>query len=220
MDVVRIQEAILGAEIRAGHVTLFRMAGTAASGRLGAVIDVVADVGLKKAGQTGEGGAALQWPDCCCKCVSKGRQVRGIESASIVNHGVGYVFRFAVPHCPSCADTANRKRPGVMGMVAAFLAVSVPVAIGMVAVGAATERDWLIVGSLLGGPLAGIVFPYAWMKLRRPRAGRGSRYQAVYVSDIEVTLTGVPTGFALAFENAAYASRFVALNKSAGVTAA
>jgi hypothetical protein len=219
MQMVRIPKEILGAEIQAGRVSLFRIAGTAAAGRLGGVVDLVADAGLKKAGEASDGGAVLQWPDCCCKCVSKGKQVRAVESASVVNKGVAYVFRFLVPHCSLCADTANAKRAGVMGLLAAFLSVSVPVAIVMLGFGAATNRDWLIVGSFVVGPLAGIAVPYLWMKARGSRAGRGSRYQAVYVSDLEMTSTAVPVAFTLAFENPAYASRFVALNKAAGVTA-
>jgi hypothetical protein len=218
MQMVRISKDSLAAEIRAGRVTLFRVAGSAASGRLGGAIDAVADAGLKKAAEAAEGGPVLQWPDSCCKCGTRGKQVRGIESASAANRGVAYVFTFVVPHCPTCADTANRKRAGVMGMLAAFLAVSVPVAIGMIAAGAATNHDSLMLLALLVGPLAGIAVPYAWARVRRRQVGRGSRYQAVYVSDIEVGLAGVPTGFTLAFENDAYASRFVSMNRAAGVT--
>jgi hypothetical protein len=219
MQTVRIPKKALGAEIRAGRVSLFRMGGVAAAGPLGGVMDLVADAGIAKAGQAGEGGAVLQWPDCCCKCLSKGKQVEAIESASVANRGVAYVFRFPVPHCSVCADTANRKRPGSLGLLAAGLVVAAVVAIGMITVGAVTNRDFLVGGSILGGPLAGILVPYAWTKVGRSRAARGSRYQAVYVSDIEVTATGVPVGFAIAFENAAYAARFEGVNRAAGVDA-
>jgi hypothetical protein len=213
MKVVKIPKEVLAAEIRAGRVTLFRMAGRAASGPMSGTVDAVATAGLAKAGQAGESGAVLLWPECCCTCLKKGGQVRPVESTSIANRVVAYVFKFRVPHCPTCAKTANRKRPGAMGLAAAFLALSVPVIIVMMGVGAATNRDGLIMGSFVVGPLVGLAVPYAWRKLRRPR------YQAVHVSDIEVGLSGVPTGFTVAFESDAYAAQFVALNRAAGVVA-
>jgi hypothetical protein len=90
----------------------------------------------------------------------------------------------------------------------------------MLFVGAATNHDWLIYSSLLVGPLAGVALPQAWLRARRPRPGMASRYQAVYVSGLEIDFGGQPTGFTMTFENPAYASRFVALNRDAGVVGA
>jgi hypothetical protein len=67
--------------------------------------------------------------------------------------------------------------------------------------------------------MVGIALPYAWLKTRRGRAGQSSRYQAVYASDIEADFSGVPKGFAITFENRAYAAQFLSLNKAAGVVA-
>jgi len=215
---VHIPKEVLGAKIRAGRVTLGGMGGSATLGVLGKAAEAVAVAGLKKAGQAERVGAALQFPGCCCNCLGEGPQLRPVESASIVNRGVAYTFRFRVPHCRACAETAGRKRPGLMGMLAAFLAISVPIGIALLAAGAATNRDSLIVASFVVAPLAGLALPFAWARLRRARPGQASRYQAVFASSIDVGLSGVPEGFALSFENPAYAARFVALNKQAGVS--
>jgi hypothetical protein len=212
MQTARVAKEALAAEIGARRVTLKGMGGSAAGGALGRAAEAMAEAGLKKAGQVAAG-PRLQFPPCCCNCMTETR-VRPVESTSIVNRGVAYLFRFAIPHCSACADTANRKRLGFMGLLAAFLAISVPVGIVMLGVGAATNRDWIISASLLVAPALGVGLPWAWRKLRRPRPGQASRYQAVYVSGIDVELSGVPTGFTLAFENDAYATRFSALNRA------
>lgn len=217
MKAARVPKEVLAAEIVAGRVTVKGMGGSAATGALGRAADAIAAAGLKKAGQI-PGGKRLQFPPCCCNCLSEDRRVRPVESTSVVNLAVAYMFRFAIPHCFACSDTANRKRPGTMGMIAAFLAIAVPIGIAMLAAGAATNRDWVIYASLIVGPLAGVVLPQAWMRARRPRPGQASRYQAAYVSGLEIDFGGLPTGFTIAFENSAYASRFLALNRDSGVT--
>jgi hypothetical protein len=140
-----------------------------------------------------------------------------IESTSIVNVGVSYEFRLPLPHCRACADTANRKRPGAMGMLAAFLAVAVPVGILMLGFGAASNRDWMIMSSFVVGAVAGIAVPYAWIRARRPRAGQSTRYQAVYASGVDRDGLGAASGFTLRFENPAYCREFLDLNRDAGV---
>jgi hypothetical protein len=105
-----------------------------------------------------------------------------------------------------------------MGLIAAFLAISVPVGIVMLAFGAASNRDWLIMSSFVIAPLAGFLLPRAWIGARRPRAGQSSRYQAVFASAVDVSGSGAANGFTLTFENGTYARRFLDLNKKAGVT--
>ena len=58
MALVRVPKEVLGAEIRAGRVFLFNIAGRAAAGRLCGTVDAVAEAGLKKAAQEA-GGADL-----------------------------------------------------------------------------------------------------------------------------------------------------------------
>ena len=218
MALVRVPKEVLGAEIRAGRVFLFRIAGRAAAGgRLGGTVDAVAESGLKKAAQEA-GAAELLWPDCCCKCLGRGKDLRAVRSESIANHAVAYVFRFAVPHCSVCAETASRKRAGALGMVAVGLAAALVTWIGMMLAGGLMDQDWLASGAIAGGVVAGVLVPFAWSRLRSSRGRRGSRYQAVSAASISLSATAVPTGVTLAFENAAYASRVVALNKAAGVT--
>lgn len=214
MSVARVPHGVLAAEIRAGRVTLFRMLGQAATGRFGSVVDAMATAALERAGEAAPGAPVLQWPECCCKCLRKGAGVRRVSSSSIINHDVDYVFKFDVPHCTGCAGTANAKRPGAMGMIAAFLVIAVPVIIVMIGFGAVMNYDSLIFGSLVVGPALGIALPQLWSRLR---SRQGNRYQAVHVSNIEFDSSETPTGFALTFSNPAYGSQFVALNRGAGV---
>jgi len=213
---VRIPGRLLATGVRDGRITV---GGVANIGRVGFVLKAagaVAAAGLNKAAASATAKQELQFPSCCCNCLAE-RGVRPVESFSTVNRGVAYTFGFRIPHCSVCADTANRKRPGLMGMLAAFLGVSVPVGIAMLGVGAATNRDGLITASLVAAPLAGLALPYLWVKARRPRAGQASRYQAVYASGIDIDFSGTPNGFTLAFENPTYARRFVDLNRDRGV---
>jgi hypothetical protein len=216
MKKVRIPKAVLAAEIGAGRVTLMGMGGSAATGALGRAAEAIAATGLEKAAKD-PGGTRLQFPPCCCNCLSGAGRVRPVESTSIVNLGVAYVFRFAIPHCAACSDTANRKRPGLMGLIAAFLVISLPIGIAILAAGAALNRDGLVYAALLVGPLAGVVLPQAWMMALRPRRGQASRYQSVYVSSLDTGFAGLPNSCTMTFENSAYGSRFVALNRDAGV---
>ena len=217
MKEARIPKEVLAAEIRAGRVTVKGMGGSRVTGAVGRAADAIAAAGLRKAADVLQAGQGLRFPPYCCNCLSEGRQVRPVASTSVVNRGVAYLFRFAIPHCAACGATANRTRPGMMGLLAAFLGVSVPVGIAMVAAGAATNRDALISASFIVAPLVGLALPYVWMKTRRPRRGQASHYQAVYVSQLDIDFSGVPTSFTLMFENAMYASRFVALNRDAGI---
>lgn len=219
MIAVRVPKEALAAEIAAGRITVKGMGGSAATGALGRAADAIAVAGLKKAAQVAEG-YRLRFPPCCCNCLSQSEGVRPVESTSIVNRGVAYLFRFAIPHCGVCSDTANRMRLGVMGLIAAFLVVSISTGIAMVAAGAATNRDWLIHAAVIVGPLAGVALPQGWMKARRPHQGQASRYQAVYVSGLEIDLAGVPSSFTIRFENPDYARRFVKLNRDVSVVLA
>ena len=121
--------------------------------------------------------------------------------------------------CVACADTANRKRPGAMGLVAAFLAIAAPVSIVVLGVGMAYEIESLMVGSLLIGPAVGIAVPWLWLRMRRPRPGQATRYQAAHASAIDVDMSGMPRGFTMSFENDAFGDRFVAMNRDLGVVA-
>lgn len=216
MRAAQVPKDVLAAEIRAGRVTVGSMGNPALLHGLGAVVDAVAARGLEKAAQGAPASKLLRFPVACCNCLAEAR-VRAVDSASIVNRGVPYTFRFAIPHCGGCLDTANRKRPGLMGFFAAFLAVGLPVLLAFMLWGAATNRDGLIAAAFVAGPLAGLALPWAWTKLRRPRVGQSSRYQAVYASEVDVGLSGVPEGFVLSFANPAYAARFAALNRDIGV---
>ena len=218
MALVRVPKEVLGAEIRAGRVSLFKIAGKAFAVRSGGTVDAVAESGLKKAAQEAGGAAELLWPECCCKCLGRSKDLRAVRSESIANHVVAYVFRFAIPHCSVCAPTANRKRAGALGMVAVGLAAALVTWIGMMLAGGLMDQDWLASGAIVGGLVAGVLVPFAWSRLRSSQGRRGSRYQAVSAASISLSAAGVPTGVTLAFENAAYASRVVALNKAAGVT--
>ncbi len=217
---IRIPGDVLAAELRAGRVTVGGLGGSAAMGALGHVASAIAAHGLKKAGEAGQDVAGLRFPPCCCNCLATGNRVRPIESVSVVNRGVAYTFRLQIPHCARCADTASRKRPGAMGMLAAFLAVSVPVMIVLLGFGLANNKDGLVGSSFVVGPAAGVAVPLLWSRRRRPLPGQASAYQPTYASAIEVDFSGVPKSFTLTFENASYADRFVALNKELGVAIA
>ena len=150
--------------------------------------------------------------------MARGKSVTPVDSTSVVNKGVAYTFAFRLPHCPTCAPTANRKRGGDLAFFAVFLTIGFIATIGLLVLGLSLESQILIAGSFVGGPIAGILLPWAWSALRPGHKGRGSRHQAVYASALDLTTTAVPTGFELTFENAAYASRFITLNRSRGVT--
>lgn len=213
---MRIPNRVLAAEVRAGHLSVDARGVATATGVLGGVVGGLAASGLKKAAQSDTTGAPLKFPRACCNCMATGR-VRALESASVVNRGADYTFRFMVPHCSRCAGTASRKRPGVLGLAAAFLAISVPVFILMLGFGAAINLDALITAGFIVAPLLGLGLPYAWTVLRRAAPGQSSRYQAVYAAALSAGLSGEPTDFTLAFENDAYALQFLRLNADAGV---
>jgi hypothetical protein len=217
MKMVRIPAEVLATEIRSGRVTVGTLGGSAATGALGHMASNVAATGLEKAGEVGQQSQGLQFPPYCCNCLASGNRVRPIETASIVNRGVPYTFKLRVPHCANCSDTAKRKRPGMMGMLAAFLAVSVPVIIVMLGAGAANNSDGLMGASLIVGPAVGVLVPYLWTRMRKPRPGQASRYQAAYASAIDVEFSGQPKSFTLTFENDLYAGKFIALNKDCKV---
>lgn len=217
MKQIQIPKEILAAEIRAGYVTLSGEGIKTAAGALGDVAAARAESGLKKTAESSRDGTELKFPPGCCNCLQDGMQVRSIGTSSMVSRGVEYSFRFQVPHCRNCAKTANRQRPGFLGRVAAFLIVGFPVFLFLLFYGAFTENETLLISSVVLGPLAGLALPPVWMKLRRPKAGQSSRYQAVYVSSIDVDLSGEPDGFTLAFENERYADRFLALNQDKGL---
>jgi hypothetical protein len=219
MRSARIPADVLAVEIRSGHVTVGGLGGSHAMGAIGAVASQMAASGLKKAGDVPGAASGLRFPPNCCNCLASGPQVRSVESLSIVNRGVPYSFKFRIGHCVACADTADRKRPGAMGLVAAFLAIAVPVSIVALGVGMAYEIQSLIVGSLLIGPAMGIAVPWLWLRMRRPRPGQVTRYQAVYASAIDVDMSGMPKGFTMSFENDAFGDRFVAMNRDLRVVA-
>jgi hypothetical protein len=213
--VVTIPPEVFAAEIRAGRID----SGDAASalGVAGAIAAGLASEGLYRASQESEG-QCLFFPAACCNCLREGTLVQPIESVSVVNRAVAYTFRFPVPHCPDCARTANRKRPGVLGYVGAALGLGVPAGIVIAGFGSAYNLDVLIYGAILAGPALGAALMLLWVTLvRRPRGRQASAYQAVYATGIDVILGGTPSGFDLVFENAAYADRFIALNRKAGV---
>ena len=219
MKSARIPADVLAVEIRSGHASVGGLGGSHAAGALGAVASQVAKAGLKKAGEIGQQTTGLRFPPFCCNCLASGSRVTSVESLSIVNRGVPYSFRFRIGHCVACVDTANRKRPGAMGMLAAFLVVAVPVSIVVFGVGVANEHNGLMAASMIVGPAVGIAVPWLWTRMRKPRPGQATRYQAVYASGVDVDFSGVPKGFTLAFENDAYGERFLALNRDLGVVA-
>jgi hypothetical protein len=213
MKSIRVPAEVLATEIRNGHVAVGTLGGSAATGALGHVASEMAAKGLRTAAEAGQPAAGLRFPPHCCNCLASGSRVRPVETASIVNRGVAYTFTFPVPHCGNCTDTAKRKRPGMLGTMAAFLTVSVPAIIVMLGFGAAYNNDALIGASLVAGPALGIAIPYLWTRMRKPRPGQASWYQAAYVSAVEVAFSGVPKSFTLTFENDAYADKFISLNK-------
>ena len=128
MKEIRASREALGALVRTGRVRMGKTANVARVGFVMRAANTMAASGLEKAAESGESASALQFPPVCCNCLAE-RGVRPIESRSTVNKGVDYLFRLPIPHCTACADTANRQRPGAMGLAAAFLAIAVPVGI-------------------------------------------------------------------------------------------
>jgi hypothetical protein len=210
-----IPREVLGAEIRSGRVSTGK---SGIGGAVGGAAAGLAASGLQKAAK-GVGDKTLQFPGSCCNCLTEGTSVRPVESVSIVNRGVPYTFRFTIPHCASCRDTANRKRLGVMGLFAIFFASSVLIGIAFAIAGAMLERGGLTSASFVAGPLAGLAVAIAAAKARRPRPGQASAHQAVYVSGMDVEFSGTPKGAVLAFANDAYADRFLVANGALGVKA-
>jgi hypothetical protein len=214
MKTVTIPSDVFATEIRAGRI----QSGEGAVNVVGDIAAALAADGLKKAASGPISKRGLLFPPVCCNCLAGGSNVRSVDSYSIVNRGVAYTFRFAIPHCPECFATANRKRPGVLGFVAGILGISVPLGITIALVGAANNIDALIYGSLLAAPAVAAALIWGWIKLvRRPRGRQASAYQAVYANGIDVMFAGTPTGFDLVFENEAYADRFIAMNREAGL---
>jgi hypothetical protein len=211
MKKVEIPSEVLAAEIRAGHVH----SGEGAISVIGDVAAALAAEGLHQAAAGPAGPKRLLFPPVCCNCLASGSRVRSIESASIVNRGVAYTFWFDIPHCLSCIDTANRRRPGVLGLIGSVLGIGVPLGIAIAVTALAYDIDALIAGSM--GPGIAAALMWGWIKIvRRPRDGQASGYQAVYATGLEVQSSGAPTGFELVFANDGYADRFVTMNRDAG----
>lgn len=219
-----IPREVLVAEIRAGRITASGEALKALGGVVGAVGGAVGAVAewraTEKLAEAGAepAGAELAFPPGCCNCLRDGMQVRSIPMTSTVGRGVEYTFRLRVPHCRECAVTANRKRPSFAVMVGGFVAISLLSLTILIAVGTMTGNDSLLMASFVVAPLTGFALPRLWMRLRRPKSGQASRYQAVYVSSIYFDALGRPSDFTLAFENPKYAERFLSLNEKLGVS--
>jgi hypothetical protein len=216
MKRVRVPREALAYEIRAGRVTT---GGAGFGGAIGGAAAGVATAGLKKA-TAAAGSSGLQFPPCCCNCLAEGPGVRPVESVSVVNRGVAYTFRFPVPHCASCRDTANRKRLGAMGHFALFLAASVLTGIAIAIAGQSLGSSGLTSASFIAGPVIGLAVAIAWSQARRPRPGQSSAYQAVFVSSLDVEFSGTPKAAVIAFANAGYADRFTVSNGALRVSAA
>ena len=214
MKKVEIPSEVLAAEIRAGHVH----SGEGAISVIGDVAAAVAAEGLHKAARGPAGPKRLLFPPVCCNCLASGSRVRSIESASIVNRSVAYTFWFDIPHCLSCIDTANRRRPGVLGLIGSILGIGVPLGFVIGVTALVYNIDALILGSIVLGPLIAAALTLGWIKIvRRPRDGQSSGYQAVYATGLDVEFSsGKPTGFELVFANDGYADRFVTMNRDAG----
>ena len=168
MRKINASRELLATLARGGRVTVGRAANIATVGFVMRAAGAVAQSGLKKASDSPSLGRELRFPNCCCNCLGESG-VRPVESSSIVNHGVAYTFRLPIPHCRDCAETANRKRPGLMGQAAAFIAISVSIGIVMLGVGVGLDRDDVIFGGLILAPVAGVLFPYLWARARRSR---------------------------------------------------
>ncbi len=225
MKRIRIPKEVMAVELRDGRVTAGLGVGTAGAvlggavgGAAGGAATQLAVAGIQNAASAVQPSkAAMQFPSACCNCLAEGPQVRLHDSVSILNRGVAYVFRFPIPHCTSCADTANRKRPDLFGTFAVFLATSILVSIALGFWGKEINSGALTSASFFVGPLVGMALTGAWANRRRPRPGQASPYQAVHVSRLDMEFSGTPKGFELEFANSAYADRFLALNRGLGL---
>jgi hypothetical protein len=106
-----------------------------------------------------------------------------------------------------------------MGLFAIWFASSILTGIAVAVLGESLERSGLTQASFWLGPLVGLVVTVASSQWRRPRPGQASAHQAVFVSKLEMEFSGAPKGAILAFANNAYADRFMAANRSLGLSA-
>ena len=147
MKRIYIPRDVLAGEIRAGRLTT---GGAGFGGAVGGAAAAIAAAGLKNATEA-SGKADLQFPPRCCNCLAEGPSVRPTDSVSVVNRGVAYTFRLPVPHCPGCQETANRTRPGFLGLFAVLFASSILIGIGVAIAGAALGRSSTAAVAFLAG---------------------------------------------------------------------
>jgi len=207
---------VIAAAVRSGRIAAGK---SAIGGALGGAAAGLAASGLKKAAAQEASEAEIQFPSTCCNCLAMGPSIQPVESKSVVNRGVAYTFSLPIPHCPACKHTANRKRLGLMGLFAVFIASSLLIGIAVAIAGGVLERDGWMSASPVLGLLAGVAVTTLTAKARRPRPGQASAYQAVYASALDVEFSGTPTGAVLSFANDVYGSRFIAANRGIGVVA-
>jgi len=164
-------------------------------------------------------GLGVSFPqNLCCNCGST-KQLQTIEQDTRVTRyffggGSELTFKFPLPFCPNCENSAKKRPGGFVKKVLVFLLISVIFSFVLTIGGMALDMRWLVAHFYtISIPLA-IAFIFFFYLRRRPKGDQTSFYQPVRINKLKQEfVSGMITAIHLTFTNVSFAKEFFKQNK-------
>lgn len=148
----------------------------------------------------------------CCNC-GEAEEIRSVATPLCVEHfvrlGTAFELQLELPYCGRCANSATRKRTGLMKKV--LIALLLSISLGLVAL-VTPLRD--VLGVFAFYLTAALVFALAFAAyaLQKPRGQQTSYHQPVRLVEVKRQSSGRIAALTLSFTHARYARTFASAN--------